>query len=97
VKRAATIASVIQVLNDPTFRAVILSTIDIPEPVSFQASTREQAISSRIDLAKFGDPVFVDQLAHGYLIAEQQATTENAATPGMDLLTRTEEPAGLIV
>jgi len=98
VRRAATITSVNQVLSDPTFRAVILPMFDTSQPVSLQAPiTREQAISSRIDLAKFSDPVFVDQLAHGYLIAEQQAASENAATPGADLLTRTEEPAGLIV
>ena len=77
---------------------MILPAFDTPQPISLQAPiTREQAISSRIDLAKFNDPLFVDQLAHGYLIAEQQAASENTAAQGVDLLTRTEEKAGLIV
>lgn len=63
VARAATIANVEQVLNDPTFHAVLVGVATFPG-----APQREEAIARLIDLTRLRDPAFVRQTAEAYLI-----------------------------
>lgn len=96
--RANTISSVDQVLSDPTFRAVITTTLGIPEQIAFQSLTaQEQAISSRIDLKQFQNPSFVTQFTQRYLVQAASAAAANPTngTPGLDALA--VQSAGLVV
>lgn len=90
LRRAATIGNLGQVLDDPTFRTVITTALGVPRLTVRGA--REQAIATRIDLTQFRDPSFVNQFAHRYLAAEQQA-----ATPGGRASAAAEASMGLVV
>ena len=79
--RASTISSVDQILGDPTLRTVVTTALGIPEQIAFQPlEAQEKAISSRVDLAKFGDAKFVEQFARRYLIAAGAAASSSAST-----------------
>ncbi len=96
--RASTITGVDQVLGDSTFRAVLTTTLGIPEQIAYQSITaQEQAVSTRIDLTKFKDPAFVTQFTQRYLIAAQQAASQTAGSGGTDLTTLAVQSAGLVV
>jgi hypothetical protein len=98
LKRASTITNVDQVLGDPTFRAVLTTTLGLPKEIAFQSlTTQENLLKSHIDLTKFKDPKFVDQFTQRYLIAAQQAAVQdfNAASPNLSALA--VQSAGLIV
>ncbi len=69
LRRAATISNVGQVLGDPTFRAVVTTTLGVSE----QAAAREQAIAARIDVTQFRNPAFVNRFTERYLVAARQA------------------------
>jgi Protein of unknown function (DUF1217) len=96
--RASTITSVEQVLGDPTLRAVVTTALGVPEQTASQPqSAQEQAISARVDLTKFKDPSFVNQLTQRYLIATQQAANQTAVTAERVLSTTATHSAGLVV
>lgn len=98
LKRASTIASVDQVLGDPTFRAVVTGALGIPREIAFQTlPAQEAAIMHRIDLTKFKDATFVHQFTHRYLIAEAQRANQNADAGGTDLSSLAARSAGLVV
>jgi Protein of unknown function (DUF1217) len=81
IQRAGTITSVDQVLADPTFRAVVTTTFDIPEQIAFQPiGAQEQAISSRININDFSNPSFVTQFAQRYLIMEQEQNSTTSSS-----------------
>jgi hypothetical protein len=86
LRRASTISNVGQVLGDPTFRAVITTTLGVPRMTA--PAAREQAIAARIDLTQFSNPTFVNQFAHRYLMAEQRAarTSGGAVEPSVGLV-----------
>jgi hypothetical protein len=98
LQRASTITDVDQVLGDPTFRAVLTTTLGVPRQIAFQTITaQEQAISTRIDLTKFKDPTFVTQFTQRYLIAAQQAASQSSGSGAADLTTLAVQSAGLLV
>lgn len=77
--RAKTIKTVDQVLGDPTFREVITTALGIPKQIAFQSLTaQEHAVGTRIDIAKFGNPKFVDQFTKRYLVAAANTTASTA-------------------
>jgi Protein of unknown function (DUF1217) len=98
LKRASTIKTFDQVLGDPAFRAVLTTALGVPKQIAFQSlSAQENAISSRVDLTKFQDPAFVRQFTQRYLIAAQQAASEDAANTQGDISNLTARSAGLVV
>ena len=98
LQRAKTITNVDQVLGDPTFRAVLTTTLGVPQTIAFQDLTaQEHAISSRIDLTKFKDPAYVTQFTQQYLIAAQQAAALTSGAAPADLTTLAVQSAGLVV
>lgn len=98
LQRASKIVNVDQVLGDPTFRAVITTTLGVPKQIAFQTLTaQEQSISTRIDLKKFQDPKFVSQFTQRYLIAEQQNAIQTSGAGAPDFTTLAVLSAGLVV
>jgi PPE-repeat protein len=98
LNRASTIKTVDQVLGDPTFRAVLTTTLDIPKQIAFQTITaQEAAVATRIDLKKFQDPTYVKQFAQRYLIAESQNASQSAGTGSGSLTSLAVQSAGLVV
>jgi hypothetical protein len=97
-QRASTITGAEQIFGDPTFRVVIATVLGLPEQIGSQPpGAQEQAISDRLDLAKFKDPAFVTQLTQRYLIAVQQAATPPIDTAEPDLTTPETLSAGLVI
>ncbi|HKM63792.1 MAG TPA: DUF1217 domain-containing protein [Acidisphaera sp.] len=87
IQRGGTITSVDQILGDPTFRAVVTTTLDIPQQIAFQPiGAQEQAISSRINLNDFKSPTFVTQFAQRYLIMEQEQNSTSSSSSVASLL-----------
>ncbi len=79
--RASTIKSVDQILGDSTFRTVVTTALGIPEQIAFQPlEAQEKAISSQIDVTKFSDPTFVDNLTKQYLIANAQNNSSSSSS-----------------
>ena len=71
--KASAITSVDQILGDPTLRTVVSTALGLPQQIAFQSlDAQEKAISSRLDIARFKDPAFVDSFTQRYLIANSQ-------------------------
>jgi hypothetical protein len=94
--QASTISSVDQILGNPTMRAVITTTLGIPQEIAFQSlNAQEKAISSRIDITQFKSPSFVESFVQRYLIANAAATSSSASsTP--DLITLAIKGRGIL-
>jgi hypothetical protein len=96
--RASTITSVEQVVGDPTLRAVVSTAPGMPEQIASQPEgSLEKAILAHVDLTKFKDPGFVDQLTEHYLIATQQAATRPAAVAEPVFPPSAMQSTGLVV
>jgi hypothetical protein len=96
--RASTITSVEQVVGDPTLRAVVSTAPGMPEQIASQPEgSLEKAILAHVDLTKFKDPSFVDQLTEHYLIATQQAATRPKAAPEPMFPPSAMQSTGLVV
>ena len=95
-QQASKITSVDQVLGNPTNWAVVLTALGIPQQIAFQDLTaQEQAVSSRLDVAKLQDPKFVNTLTDQYLLAMQQQSQGTSSTPSLDALAI--QASGLVV
>lgn len=86
--QASTISSVDQILGNPTMRAVITTTLGIPQEIAFQSlNAQETAISSRIDITQFKSPSFVESFVQRYLIANAaNASSSASSTPDITTL-----------
>ena len=86
--QASTITSVDQILGNATLRTVVTTALNIPEQIAFQdIGAQEQAISSRLDIAKFKDPKFVATFTTQYLVAAQaNAASSSGTTSSLDQL-----------
>jgi len=94
-ERASTITSVDQVLSDPTFRAVLTTTLGVPEQSGSQSlAAQKQAISAQVDVTRFKDPAFVTQFTQRYLTAARQAASGPSDTAAPDL---PAQSAGFVV
>lgn len=79
--QASTITSVDQILGDPILRSVVTTALNIPLQIAFQPlEAQEKSISTRVDIAQFNKPQFVDSFIQRYLIAAQKSNTTNSAT-----------------
>jgi hypothetical protein len=95
MERASTITDVDQVLGDPTFRAVLTTTLGVPEQTTSQGlAAQKLEISARIDLTSFKDPAFVNQFTQRYLTAARQAASEQSGTAAPDVRAQS---AGFVV
>lgn len=93
--RAAAITSVDQILGNGTLRTVVTTALGIPLQIALQPlEAQERAISSRVDIAKFKDPAFVDKFTQRYLIA---AAAGAPGTPSADLVSLSVQARGLLV
>jgi hypothetical protein len=94
--QASTISSVDQILGNPTMRAVITTTLGIPQEIAFQSlDAQEKAISSRIDINQFKDPKFVEGFVQRYLIANA-ANTSSSSSSTPDLTTLAIQSQGIL-
>jgi hypothetical protein len=91
LRRASTITDIGQVLGDPTFRAVITTTLGVSQQIA--PAARERTISTRVDLTQFQNPAFVTQFTHRYLIAARQGATQTVS----NLSISAEPSAGLVI
>ena len=79
-QQASKITNVDQVLSNPINWEVVLTALGIPQQIAFQPlSTREHAVSSRLDITKLQDPQFVTTLTDQYLLNKQQQTTSTSS------------------
>ena len=96
--KASSITSVDQILGDPTLRAVVTTTLGIPEEIAFQSlNAQENAISSRIDLKQFQSPSFVESFAQRYLIANAANASSSSSSSTPDLTTLAIQSQGILV
>jgi hypothetical protein len=80
--QASSIKSAYDILGNSVNRSVVLTALGIPQEVAFQELTAQvQAVSSRVDVAKFKDPKFVTNLTDQYLLIMQQRRDPRAAGP----------------
>jgi Protein of unknown function (DUF1217) len=92
--QASTIASVDQILGNPTFRTVVTTALGIPQKIAFQdLGAQENAITSRINIKQFQDPKFVESFTQRYLIANNGSSTASAP----DLTTLAVQGQGILV
>jgi hypothetical protein len=97
-RRAASITNVDQVLGDPTFRAVITTTLGIPAQAQLPSEAAwRQAISTRVDLTRFQDPTFVAQFAQRYLSVARLAADQTGSTATPSRTSQAARSAGLVV
>ena len=95
--QASKIKSVDNILGDAVNRAVVTTALGIPEQIAFQdLIAQEQAVSSRVSIAKFQDPTFVRSMTDQYLLVMQQQAKANAST-GTDLMALAVQAKGLVV
>ena len=95
-QQASSIKNVDQILGDPTNFAVVLTALGIPQQVVYQGiSGEEQAVTSRLDIAKLQDPKFVNTLTSQYLLAKQQAA--QTTQPGGSLGALAVQAGGFMV
>ena len=98
MKRASTITSALQILGDPTFRAVVTTALSVPREIAFQGlPAQETAITQRLDIAQFKDPAFVNKFTHRYLIAAAADATLTGGQNTNDLLSLAVRSTGLVV
>jgi hypothetical protein len=96
LSQASSIKSVDDILGDAVNRAVVTTALGIPEQIAYQDLTaQEQAVSSRVDIAKFQDPKYITSLTDQYLLSmQQQAQSSGTST---DLISLATQASGLIV
>jgi hypothetical protein len=93
VRRASSITSADQIVDDPTLRMVVMTALGLSNATTpGTRSARSQAVRSRLDVASFGDPTFVRDFARRYLIAAGQQARQRA-----DEEKHTARTAGLVV
>jgi hypothetical protein len=93
--QAASVTSALQILGDPVLRDVVTTALGIPKQIAFQPLTaQENAITTRLDIAKLADPKFVEAFAQRYLLAAAQNAQTNPAT---DLTALAVRSAGLVI
>ena len=96
--QASSITSVDQILGDPTLRAVVTTTLGIPEQIAFQSlSAQETAISSRIDISQFQDPKFVESFTQRYLIANASNSSSSSSSSTPDITSLAIQAQGILV
>ncbi len=85
---ASTITSVDQILGNPTMRTVVTTALGIPQQIAFQdLNAQQQAISSRVNIAQFQDPKFVETFIQQYLIANAaNASSSSSSAPSLTAL-----------
>ena len=94
--QASTITSVDQILGDPTMRAVVTTTLGIPQQIAFQSlDAQEKAISSRIDITQFKSPSFVESFVQRYLIANA-ANASSSGSSSPDIMTLAIQAGGIL-
>ena len=85
--QASTITSVDQILGNPAMRAVVTTTLGIPQQIAFQTiNAQEQAISTRLDITQFKDPKFVESFVQRYLIANSASASSSSSSPDLSSL-----------
>jgi hypothetical protein len=95
-KEASTISSVDQILGDPVMRNVVTTSLGIPLEIAFQSlQAQEKAISTRLDIARFKDPKFVESFVQRYLLAASTKATSMGTSPNLSTLA--VQSRGLVV
>ncbi len=90
--QAGTITSALDVLSSPILFNVVTTALGIPQQIVFQdQGAQEQAINSRLDYSRLGDPNYVNALTDQFLLNSQQ---QNAGTT--DLTSLAVQAQGLI-
>lgn len=82
VKKAiGDITSVFGLLSDRTIRDVISTAYRIPKEIARQpVETQARVFNSKVDVAQLKDPKYVDLLIKKYLIASDQAQSQNSGS-----------------
>ncbi len=99
ISQASSVKTVDDILGDPINRAVVTTALGIPQQIAFQSLTaQENAITTRLNVAKLKDPKFVTSLTDQYLLTMQQTAQAKASNnAGPDLSTLAEQAHGLVV
>lgn len=95
--QARQIHAVDDILGDPVNRAVVTTALGIPQQIAFQdLKAQEQAVATRVSIAKFQDPTFVRSMTDQYLLVMQQQAQANPSK-ATDLTALAVQAAGLVV
>jgi hypothetical protein len=79
--QAASITNVDQILGDPINRDVVLTALNVPLQIAYQdLPAQENAVTSRLDVAKLQDPHFVQALVQQYLLNKAQTAASSSGT-----------------
>jgi Protein of unknown function (DUF1217) len=96
LSQASSIQNVDDILGDGTNRAVVLTALNIPEQIAFQdLGAQERAVSTRVNVADFQNPTFVQKMTDQYLLAMQNQAQSSGN--GTDLTSLAIRSAGLTV
>jgi hypothetical protein len=77
-------------------RSVVTTALGIPEQIAFQPlEAQERAITSRLNIADFQTPSFVESFVQKYLIANSGSATATSSTQSMASLA--VQAQGLVV
>lgn len=84
-ENAKTVKSVYDILGNGVMRRVVLGALGIPDQVAIQpVETQARAITSRLKLTDFQDPIKVRAMAERYLMAEADKAAASAANASSD-------------
>jgi hypothetical protein len=93
--QAGSVTSALQILGDPVLRTVVTVALGIPKQIAFQPLTaQENAITTRLDVAKLKDPKFVEAFAQRYLLAAAEAAQTDTSS---DLTALSVRSRGLVI
>ncbi len=93
--QAGSVTSALQILGDPVLRNVVTVALGIPKQIAFQPLTaQENAITTRLDVAKLKDPKFVEAFAQRYLLAAAEAAQTDTSS---DLTALSVRSRGLVI
>jgi hypothetical protein len=72
IQNASKFTNATQILGDAIMRSVVTTALGLPQQIAFQPLTaQEQAINSRLDIAKFQDKNFVQSFTDRFLAVNQ--------------------------
>lgn len=97
LQNAKNFTSAVQILGDPVMRNVVTTALGIPQQIAFQdLGAQEQAITSRLDVASFQKPHFVQSFVDRYLVTMQASAQAKISSSSTNLVSLAASAQGLM-
>lgn len=97
LQNAKNFTSAVQILGDPVMRNVVTTALGMPQQIAYQdLGTQEKAIRSRLNIANFQKPNFVQSFVDRYLVTKQASAQAKTSSGSMNLVSLAASARGLI-